>query len=78
MNPAIAPTPIRIAIVEDDTATRKMLVAAVKTEADYTIAAEFSEGKMAIASLPAMAPDLLLVDLGLPDISGIEIIRTVA
>jgi DNA-binding NarL/FixJ family response regulator len=78
VNPAIAPTPIRIAIVEDDTATRKMLVAAVKTEADYTIAAEFSEGKTAIASLPAMAPDLLLVDLGLPDISGIEIIRTVA
>ena len=78
MSLTIAPTPIRIAIVEDDTATRKMLAAAVETEAAYTIVAEFSEGTTAMASLPAMAPDLLLVDLGLPDISGIEIIRTVA
>ena len=78
MNRENTTRPLRIAIVEDDAATRKLLSSKLETETEYSIVAEFGEGKPAIASLPSMAPDLLLVDLGLPDISGLEIIRTVA
>jgi DNA-binding NarL/FixJ family response regulator len=69
---------IRIAIVEDDVATRKMLATAVVAESEFTVIAEFGEAKAAIASLSSVMPDVLLVDLGLPDLSGIEVIRAAA
>jgi DNA-binding NarL/FixJ family response regulator len=67
--------PIRIAVVEDDLASRKMLVSTLQADPDYVVVAEFSEGKPAVAAVPHLAPDIVLVDLGLPDISGIDVIR---
>jgi DNA-binding NarL/FixJ family response regulator len=67
--------PIRIAVVEDDLASRKLLVSTLQADPDYVVVAEFSEGKPAVAAIPHLAPDIVLVDLGLPDISGIDVIR---
>lgn len=78
MNLKNATAHIRIAIVEDDIATRKMIAATVDAEDEYSVVAEFSEAKAAIASLSSVMPDVLLVDLGLPDMSGIEVIRAAA
>lgn len=72
-----AEKPIRTAIVEDDPALRKMLVALLQADPDYAVVAEFAEGKTAIAALSNLSLDIVLVDLGLPDISGIDVIRTV-
>jgi DNA-binding NarL/FixJ family response regulator len=66
--------PIRIVIVEDDPASRKMLVSTLQADPDYIVIAEFGEGKAAISAVPHLAPDIVLVDIGLPDISGIEVI----
>ena len=54
-----------------------MLVAALEADLDYRVVAEFGEGTLAIASLRDIKPDLMLIDLGLPDISGIQIIREI-
>jgi DNA-binding NarL/FixJ family response regulator len=69
--------PIRTAIVEDDPASRKMIVSLLQADPNYVVVAEFAEGKAAIAALPQLALDIALVDIGLPDISGIEVIRNV-
>lgn len=37
--------------------------------------AVFSDGQSAITGTPDLLPDEVLVDIGLPDISGIEIVR---
>jgi DNA-binding NarL/FixJ family response regulator len=74
-HPSLKPT--RVVVVEDDSATRKMLVAALEADADYKVVAEFGEGVAALASLKQIEHDLVLLDLGLPDISGIEIIRAI-
>lgn len=72
---AAADHPIRIAIVEDDPALRKMLVSLLQADPQYTVVAEITEGQAAIAAIPHLAPDIVLVDLGLPDMSGIDVIR---
>jgi DNA-binding NarL/FixJ family response regulator len=69
--------PIRTAIVEDDPASRKMIVSLLQADPNYVVVAEFAEGKAAIAALSQLALDIALVDIGLPDISGIEVIRNV-
>ncbi|HEY0224242.1 MAG TPA: response regulator transcription factor [Pseudolabrys sp.] len=73
--PVSSKTPIRIAIVEDDLAARKMLVSTLQADPDYVVVGEFAEGKTAVAAMLNLAPDIVLVDLGLPDISGIDVIR---
>lgn len=70
-----AKTPIRTAIVEDDPALRKMLVSLVQADPDYTVVAAFAEGRAALAAFAQAALDIVLVDIGLPDMSGIEVIR---
>ena len=69
--------PTRVVVVDDDAATRKMLVAALEMDADYKVVAEFGEGVAALASLKQIKPDLVLLDLGLPDISGIQVIQEI-
>jgi DNA-binding NarL/FixJ family response regulator len=68
---------IRVAIVDDHTIVRAGIRALVADESDLQIIAEFSDGPSALQALPALAPDVLLVDLTLPSMDGIELLRRV-
>ena len=77
LTPAKAERPVRTAIVEDDPALRQVLAALLQADPDYAVVGEFGEGQAAIAALSHLSLDIVLVDIGLPDISGIEVIRGV-
>ncbi len=64
----------RVLIVEDDELTGARLSDAIK-ECNYSLAGLFTTLKQAKAGLQKAKPDVLLIDLGLPDGSGIELIR---
>jgi len=64
---------LRVAIVEDEPATRQRLVAALGAE-DIEVMAEFGNGQQALKWLDDHAPDVLLCDLGLPDVPGLAVI----
>lgn len=72
---ALPESRISVAIVEDDAVTRSLLSLAIESEPSLALIAAFDRARPAIAWLAANQPDLLLTDLGLPDGSGIEIIR---
>jgi DNA-binding NarL/FixJ family response regulator len=69
---------MRVMIVEDDRATRERFSNAIAGDLRTTLAAAVGTGREAIARLPAARPDVLLVDLGLPDVHGTEVIRYAA
>jgi DNA-binding NarL/FixJ family response regulator len=68
----------RVAMVEDDPDTRARLAASLKAQDWLELAAEYSNGADALVALAGQAPDVLLVDLGLPDISGLDVVRFAA
>ena len=65
----------RVLIVEDDSAFRARYVAMLAHDASFEVVASVGTGGEGLAMLDSQKPDILLVDLGLPDISGSEVIR---
>jgi len=73
------PSPIvQVMIVEDDQGTLDRLAEAICRDSRIRLVEKARTGREAIARLAAASPDVLLVDLGLPDIHGTEVIRHAA
>jgi DNA-binding NarL/FixJ family response regulator len=66
--------PLRIAVVEDDHTVRAVLEILLSGSPGFTCAATYSNGEDAVAGLPGVNPDVVLMDINLPGISGIECI----
>lgn len=64
---------IKVAIVEDEARFRKSLVRVLQSATDVKCVAEYGSGAEALAGLPDLRPDLVLMDLNLPDQSGAEV-----
>jgi DNA-binding NarL/FixJ family response regulator len=66
-----------VVLVEDDTPTRARLRAAVEAHPDLALAAAVGTCAEARVALAERSPAVLLTDIGLPDGSGIDLIREV-
>lgn len=66
---------IRIVIVEDHDLTRMGLKAALQQQPQISVVGEAANGQQGLALLQRVQPDVAVVDIGLPDIDGIEVTR---
>jgi DNA-binding NarL/FixJ family response regulator len=64
-----------VLIVEDEPEFLRRFTNAVLTDPELALAGSAGTGRAAIAMLEAAPPDVVLLDLGLPDIDGVEVIR---
>ncbi len=71
----MADTPIRLLLVDDHPTSREPLAALLAREADLAVAGEAGSLAEARALLAHVAVDVAVVDLDLPDGSGVELIR---
>src|SRR5688500_8122390 len=69
---------IAVAIVEDQRMMRELLRAVLSREADIDVVAEAESGAQALSLVKARAPDIMLLDIGLPDIEGVAVARAIA
>jgi DNA-binding NarL/FixJ family response regulator len=70
--------PITVALVEDDDEARRRIVASIQSDPTLRLAGEYRNGAEALAGLAKAAPDVFLIDLGLPDIPGLEVVKRIA
>src|SRR5689334_5379040 len=64
---------IKVAIVEDDVRFRRSLRRVIESQPGLACVAEYSTGGEAIEHMPDNRPDVVLMDLNLPDFSGAEV-----
>lgn len=63
---------IKVSIVEDDRKTRESLTQLLSGAANIACIKSYSTGEQALAGIPAEIPDVVLLDINLPGISGID------
>jgi DNA-binding NarL/FixJ family response regulator len=68
---------MKIAIVDDHRAIRKTLRTGIETNTDWEICGEAENGEAAVALVQATKPDLVVLDLSIPGLNGIEAARQV-
>jgi DNA-binding NarL/FixJ family response regulator len=64
-------------VVDDHPLVREGEVASISSQRDMTVVAEAGDGAQAVALFRRYRPDVTLLDLGLPDLDGIEVMRTI-
>jgi two-component system NarL family response regulator len=68
--------PIRIVIAEDQRLVRELMATLLARESDMEVVGEASTGREALQAVHAARPDIVLLDIGLPDMDGVEVART--
>ncbi len=66
----------RLVIAEDETMTREMLARLLSLEDDIEVVGTAADGQKALNVVRAQKPDVLLTDIGMPHVNGIELTET--
>ncbi len=67
--------PIKVAIVEDDAWIRNNLAGEIARASGFECVGAFASGEEALNALPQNPPDVVLMDIHLPGMDGIECVR---
>jgi two-component system response regulator DesR len=69
---------IRVFIVEDQAMVRGALAALLGMETDFEIVGEAPDGQAALTAIESVAPDVVLTDIEMPEMTGLELAAALA
>ena len=70
-------TPIRVLLADDHTLIRAGLRMVVVSQPDFTVVGEANDGREAVALAEQLKPDVVVMDIGMPSLNGIEACRQI-
>ncbi|HET7663286.1 MAG TPA: response regulator transcription factor [Rhodanobacteraceae bacterium] len=66
---------ISVCLVDDQTIVRQGIRSLLDLADDISVVAECADGAQAVATVPQLKPDVMLLDLRMPEMSGIEVLQ---
>jgi two-component system response regulator NreC len=69
---------IRILLADDHTVMRRGLRLLIESQPEFSVVAEASDGRQAVQQAEAMLPDVAVMDIAMPNLSGIEAAQRIA
>lgn len=69
--------PVRVLLVDDHAIVREGLRALLEEEGGFAVAGEAADGERAVAAARELAPDVILMDLLMPGVDGLEALRRI-
>ena len=73
MNPA----PVRILIADDHEIVREGLRAMIQRQPGWEVCGDVSTGREVVAEAPALNPDIIVMDIGMPELNGLDATRQI-
>ncbi|MBM3966931.1 MAG: response regulator, partial [Planctomycetes bacterium] len=68
---------IRALVVDDSTVVRRMLSDIISDSDDFEVAGTAANGKIALAKIPQLMPDVVTLDMEMPEMGGLETIKEI-
>ena len=69
---------INLMIVDDHTVVRDGLASMLERQDDFHVVGQASNGREAVERVPALQPDVILMDLRMPELDGVEAMRRIS
>ena len=69
--------PIRVLLADDHKLIRAGLVLVVQQQPDFSVVGEADDGRQAVELVESLKPDVVVMDIGMPNLNGIEAARQI-
>jgi len=70
-------TPIRVLVVDDSVVVRRLVTDALSRDPAIEVVGFASNGRLAVGKVAQLAPDLVTMDIEMPEMNGIEAVRAI-
>jgi DNA-binding NarL/FixJ family response regulator len=70
-------TPVRILVADDHEIVREGVRALIQAHAGWTICGDAATGREAVTMATQLKPDIVIMDIGMPDLNGLEATRQI-